>query len=70
MISNYRAYPRPNRGSVALRADQFDLDPVLSVAAIIPQQRRHIAHVQHQCVDIAIIVVIAEGRALGWKIVR
>src|SRR5207302_753773 len=53
--------------AIALCADQLDLDPILLVAAIVAKQRRRVVHVQNQRVDIAIVVVIAEGRAAAGE---
>ena len=66
MVASYDANAGADRGAIALGADQLDLDPVLLVAAVVAQQRRHIVHVQNERVDVAIVVVVAEsGAAAG-----
>src|SRR5258708_26307556 len=58
------------RCAVALGSDQFDLDPVLRVAAIIAQKGRQIVEIQNYGVDVAIVIEVSErsaatGEALG-----
>ena len=53
--------------AIALCADELDLDPILLVAAVVAKQRRRVVHVQNQCVDVAIVVVIAEGRSAAGE---
>src|SRR6516225_1056107 len=55
------AHTRADRRAVALRSDELDLDPVLSVAAVVAQKRRQIIHIQNQGVHVAIVVVVAES---------
>ena len=38
MLAGHNAYTRADGGAIALRADQFDLDPVLLVAAVVAKQ--------------------------------
>src|SRR5205807_8869325 len=52
-----------DRGAVALSPNQLDLDPVVLVAAVVAQERGRIVHVQNQDVDVAVIVIVAEGGA-------
>ena len=45
MSSCNDAHARANRRPIAFRANQFNLDPVLQVAAVIPQQGRNVVHI-------------------------
>ena len=67
VIASDDAHPRADGGAIALRSNQFDLDPVLLVAAIVAQQGRDVIHVQDQCVDVAIVVEVAESGAAAGK---
>src|ERR1700761_3237035 len=66
MLAGYHAYPRSDGCAIALGSQQFDLDPVLLVAAIISKQRRRVVHIENQNVDVAIVVVVSKrGAAAG-----
>ena len=67
MVAGDHAHPGADSGAIALGADQLDLDPVLPVAAVVAQQRRQVVHIQNQHVDVAIVVVVAEGRAAAGE---
>ena len=67
MISREHAHPRSNRRAIAFGPDELELDPVLLVATVIAQKRRHIIHIQNQRIDIAVIVVIAKRRAAAGE---
>ena len=68
MFAGDHAHAGADRGAIALGADQFDLDPVLLVAAVVAQQGRQVVHVQNQRVDVAIVVVVAEGGAAAGEL--
>jgi hypothetical protein len=77
MLSGHHFYARADGGTITLGAEQFDGDPILLVAAVVPQKRRVIVHVQDQHVDVTIVIVVAEGATrderqgqgtLGWTI--
>ena len=66
MCARYHAHASPNRGAIAFRSNQLDLDPILLVAAIVAKQRRQIVHVQNQSINIAVVVIVPErGPATG-----
>ena len=50
-------------GAVARGADEFEFDPILRVAAIVAKKRRQVTEIQHESVNVAIIVVVTECRA-------
>ena len=61
MLSGHDANARTNRRPVALGSDQFHLDPIVVIPTVIAQQRGNLIHIVHDNVDVAIVVVIAEG---------
>ena len=52
--------PRPDGGSVAAAADRANAQPVVSVAAVIAQQRRRAVEIVDKDVQVAVAVVVAE----------
>ena len=66
VIPGDHANPCADRRAIAFRSDQFDLDPVLLVAAVVPEERRNVTHVEDDHVDVAVVVIVAErGTATG-----
>ncbi len=45
MSSSNDAHPRADRRAIAFCSDQFKFDPVLQIAAVIPQQGRNVVHI-------------------------
>ena len=56
-------YAGPDRGSIAIGADQLEKYPMIAVAQGIHQQRRWFAEVQNHDVDISAVENIAKSRA-------
>ena len=52
-----------DRCAIADRANEFEFDPVLRGAAIVAKERRQVTEIQHQGVNVAVVVVVAECRA-------
>jgi len=67
MLASDNADASSNGGAIALCADQLDLDPILLVAAVIAKERRWVVHIQDQSVDVAIVVIVAEGCAAAGE---
>src|SRR5271169_4788342 len=67
MLADNHAHTPSNGGAIAFGSHQLDLDPVLLVASIIAKQRWRIVHVQDEGVDVAVVVVVAEGGAAAGK---
>src|SRR5882672_2992562 len=66
MLAGDDAHASSDGGAIALCSDQFDLDPILLVAAVIAKKRRRVVHIKNQGIDVAIVVIVAErGAAAG-----
>src|ERR1035437_4352869 len=63
MLAGHYLDARADGRAVAMGAEQFDVDPIVFVAAVISQQRRVIVHVQDQYVHVTIVVKVAKGAA-------
>ena len=61
MRAGYDTHARSDGGTIALRSDQFNLDPVLLVAAVVAEQGRDVTHVQDEHIHIAIVVKVARA---------
>ena len=57
------AHTRSDSGAIAFRPNQFQLDPILQIAAVVAQQGRDVIHIQNQRIDVPVIVIISESRA-------
>jgi hypothetical protein len=67
VLAGHDAHASADRGAIALGAEQFDLDPVLLVAAVVAQQAKANRSVQNHGIDVAVVIVVAEGRAAAGK---
>ena len=56
-------YPSPNAIPVARPAHRFDLEPVVPVAAFVPEEGGKGGAVRNQEVQIPIVIVISDGHA-------
>src|SRR5437016_5019407 len=63
MLACYDADAGADGGAVAFCANKLDLDPILQAASIVAKKRRRVVHIQHERVHVAVVIVIAEGRA-------
>src|SRR6516225_60216 len=63
VAARHHAYAGSDRRAVALGADQFNLDPVLRIAAVVAKKRGEVIHIQNQGVNVAIVIVIAKCSA-------
>ena len=63
VFSGHDSHACSKRRSITFRPDQFDLDPIVLIPAIVAEQRGNLIHVVHDNVDVAVVVEIAEGTA-------
>src|ERR1041384_366805 len=59
----------PDRAAVRLCSNQFNFEPMIRTAHIVAQQRRRFVEIDHQNIQVSIIVEVAE-RASTATVVR
>src|SRR5258708_5730739 len=57
---------RSDRSGITLGGDQLQSNPIVPVIALVVQQKRRLAVVTDQHVEIAVIVKVSDGQSARW----